>query len=174
MNVHGHTSIGNDSLFGTYMEEVPVDFLHSHEQWSKQHRFAVMFGFDGQHRYENRGITLQVRSFERNISDATTIRTLSESIKDGTGFEPWVWYWPPASSNKPKQIFRLIEHLATDWGSVLSTRMHSTRMHRQLFCQHILLDMTKDMINEQVALSGGFFDSAWGLDRTSDRPHRTT
>jgi hypothetical protein len=84
---------GKKAWRADYMEEVPLDYLSTQPEYAERHRLAVMFGFDGQH------------------------RTLSESIAEGTRFEPWVWYWPPASSGQPKQAFRLIEHLATDWGS---------------------------------------------------------
>ena len=58
-----------------------------------------MFGFDGQH------------------------RPLTESMKQGTGFEPWLWHWPPNTtattegdgSGDTKELFRMIEHLHTDW-----------------------------------------------------------
>ena len=55
---------------------------------------AGMFGFDGQH------------------------RTLSQSLQEGTGFEPWVWYYQPAPKGKPaskayKEVFRFNENVHT-------------------------------------------------------------
>lgn len=55
-----------------------------------------LFGFDGQH------------------------RPLTESIQKGTGFEPWIWHWQPNTTateagGGDKELFRMIEHLHTDW-----------------------------------------------------------
>lgn len=88
----------------TYLEDIPIDYFNA--QYAGRHRMMWLFGFDGQR------------------------RSLTESIRTGTGFEPSVWYWPPngtlhtgatssrgASTGKAteghKEIFRMIEHLHT-------------------------------------------------------------
>ena len=73
-------------------------------EYAGEHRMMWLFGFDRQH------------------------RSLTESIKTGTGFEPWVWYWgPDVSPNttahvdsanyhmQGNELFRMIEHIHTDW-----------------------------------------------------------
>jgi hypothetical protein len=52
-----------------YQEEVPIDYFHTKHRDS--YRMWWSFGFDGQH------------------------RKLNDVLKDGTGFEPWIWYYPP-------------------------------------------------------------------------------
>jgi hypothetical protein len=86
----------------TYLEEIPIDYFNA--QYAGHHRMMWLFGFDGQR------------------------RSLTESIRSGTGFEPSVWYWPPnetlhtgashmsssgTGSGPHKEIFRMIEHLHT-------------------------------------------------------------
>ena len=72
-----------------YHEEMPVDYFN--KQYSDHHRMMWVFGFDGQH------------------------RTLTESLSKGTGFEPWIWHWPPATgagtgaAPTRAEVFRMTE-----------------------------------------------------------------
>jgi len=79
----------------SYLEEMPMEYLTA--EYSDKPRFFFCFGFDGQH------------------------RTLAESIKSGTGFEPWVFYYPPNTDPKvihlKKEMFRMHEDLHTNWAS---------------------------------------------------------
>jgi len=75
-----------------FMEDVPVDYLNV--QYKDSNRMWWTFGFNGQR------------------------RTLEESIKEGTGFEPWIWYWKPGttkSGGRYREVFRAVENLHTDW-----------------------------------------------------------
>lgn len=75
-----------------FMQDVPVDYLNV--KYKDSHRMWWTFGFNGQR------------------------RTLEESIKDGTGFEPWIWYWKPGvtkNGGRYREVFRAVENLHTDW-----------------------------------------------------------
>ena len=75
-----------------FMEDVPVDYLNV--RYADYNRMWWTFGFNGQR------------------------RTLEESIKEGTGFEPWIWYWKPGttkSGGRYREVFRAVENLHTDW-----------------------------------------------------------
>lgn len=75
-----------------FMQDVPVDYLNV--KYKDFHRMWWTFGFNGQR------------------------RTLEESIKDGTGFEPWIWYWKPGTTKdggRYREVFRSVENLHTDW-----------------------------------------------------------
>eukprot|EP01052_Picozoa_sp_SAG31_P045911 SAG31_NODE_8575_length_1428_cov_1.171558_2_plen_105_part_01 len=81
-------------LRAVYQEEVPLDYVSRKHQSS--HRIVWMFGFDGQH------------------------RTLAESLKEGTGFEPWIWFYEPHTDHTSakrwyKEVLRLNENVNTDW-----------------------------------------------------------
>jgi len=75
-----------------FMEDVPIDYLNV--KYKESHRMWWTFGFNGQR------------------------RTLEESIREGTGFEPWIWYWKPGMTKKGgryREVFRSVENLHTDW-----------------------------------------------------------
>ena len=83
-----------------------------------------MFGFDGQH------------------------RTLSQSLQEGTGFEPWVWYYQPAPKGKPaskayKEVFRFNENVHTG-------------KHRDYMCplSHAFLDLVATAGRNELGCGG--------------------
>ena len=86
------TEGANDQWTVDFMQDVPVDYLNV--KYKNSHRMWWTFGFNGQR------------------------RTLEESIKDGTGFEPWIWYWKPGitkNGGRYREVFRAVENLHTDW-----------------------------------------------------------
>ena len=96
-----------------------------------------VFGFDGQH------------------------RTLTESLSKGTGFEPWIWHWPPATGAEAgaaptrAEVFRMTEQLHTDW----SGDFFSFSLKRWLFSKIDMVSRGRERKRDEYLLRAIFMST---------------
>jgi hypothetical protein len=79
-----------------YYEEMPADYFA--EKYHKYDKMMVMFGFDGQR------------------------RSISESLRGGTGFEPWLWFLPAGINGErgERKMLQMQENIHTGTTYLLS------------------------------------------------------
>ena len=90
---------GEGGLSGTYYEDVPLAYFNT--RFRGRPRFTAGFGYYGQ------------------------TRTLAESIKGGTLFEGFVWYYggdcggaaPEPTGPEPRDLLRLRESFSSQWSA---------------------------------------------------------
>ena len=126
---------GEEEWTVRYHEEMPVDYFN--KQYAAHHRLMWVFGFDGQH------------------------RTLTESLSKGTGFEPWIWHWPPATGAEAgaaptrAEVFRMTEQLHTDW----SGDFFSFSLKRWLFSKIDMVSRGRERKRDEYLLRAIFMST---------------